>query len=311
NLECIYHLPERISGDWFCTVIHMTELSFAKGVKAIIQILELLGSAKSTNQISNTGATTAEDKISTCLEEVSRSIKDMKYSLSRMRDHLDARSFFDIIRPFLDGWGGDKSPLPEGLIYEGVSDIPVKLTGGSGAQSTTLQVLDSLLGVEHTADKRIFLTEMRNYMLPSHRRFVEDIEQYPYPLRQFVISSSNEALKSSYNRCLSTLQELRDYHIKIVKMYVVIPSRKANESINKSLDERGTGGSNLIPFLRDICFATEEKKLHTVEPAATTVLRSRWNVLEPTIRFCGTVMLLAVAGFATSSVISLLQAQKI
>lgn len=42
--------------------------------------------------------------------------------------------------------------MPEGLIYEGVSEKPLHLSGGSAAQSTTYHAFDELLGIQHRPD---------------------------------------------------------------------------------------------------------------------------------------------------------------
>ena len=42
--------------------------------------------------------------------------------------------------------------MPEGLIYEGVSDEPMAYSGGSAAQSTVLHAFDELLGIRHSQE---------------------------------------------------------------------------------------------------------------------------------------------------------------
>ncbi|BFZ17228.1 hypothetical protein BsWGS_20267 [Bradybaena similaris] len=258
NLECLYHLPGGAPADWFCIVTFMVEFGFSKCLQCTVRIVELLSSLEA-------GVTEHEEEteteISQCLQDVSKALKVMQDSLARMRDNLEAKVFFNVIRPFLSGWGGETNPLPDGLIYEGISDTPVKLTGGSAAQSATLQVADALLGVKHVQDKREFLVKMREFMLPEHGDLIEYIENMPYSLRDFVMSSSREAVKTSYNQAVSALTELRDYHLKIVKMYVVLPAKKANEGNYEYLDTTGTGGTNLLPFLKDIWLDTKERML--------------------------------------------------
>ncbi|KAH9492789.1 hypothetical protein Btru_024723, partial [Bulinus truncatus] len=148
NLECIYHLPGDFSGDWFCIIPFMVELTFAKCLKDFVEILNLLNVAGGSNP-RNMLRSTLENKIAQHLDEITKVINLMKTALSRTHDHLDAKIFFNQVRPFLAGWGGDGNPMPDGLVYEGVSATPIKMLGGSAAQSSTLQALDSLLGVEH------------------------------------------------------------------------------------------------------------------------------------------------------------------
>lgn len=39
--------------------------------------------------------------------------------------------------------------LPNGLLYEGVSNEPIFLAGGSAAQSSSIQCFDALLCIQH------------------------------------------------------------------------------------------------------------------------------------------------------------------
>lgn len=39
--------------------------------------------------------------------------------------------------------------MPDGLVYQGVSEEPMAYSGGSAAQSTVLHAFDELLGIRH------------------------------------------------------------------------------------------------------------------------------------------------------------------
>lgn len=52
---------------------------------------------------------------------------------------------------FLLSWK-DNPAMPDGLIYEGVSDEPMEYSGGSAAQSTILHAFDELLGIRHSEE---------------------------------------------------------------------------------------------------------------------------------------------------------------
>lgn len=94
--------------------------------------------------------------------------------LQRTPEHCDPYIFYHRVRPFLTGW-----PEP-GLIYEGVSREPKRFAGGSAAQSSLLQSIDAGLGVSHEDEESApFLIEMRGYMPPKHRQFIELLERGP------------------------------------------------------------------------------------------------------------------------------------
>jgi len=42
--------------------------------------------------------------------------------------------------------------LPRGLLYEGVSNEPISLSGGSAAQSSAIQCFDALLCIQHEGE---------------------------------------------------------------------------------------------------------------------------------------------------------------
>ncbi|KAK7208611.1 Indoleamine 2,3-dioxygenase [Myxozyma melibiosi] len=130
-----------------------------------------------------------------------------------------------------------------------------------------------------------FIHDMRAYMPGPHRRFLEHLElcanikDYVHAHKQ-----SNSALTLAYDACLAVLRAFRDKHIQIVSRYIIVqaksqPSASAkqlqlkqqqlqhqhqhqqqHQQTNKSglanviLTEkkaaRGTGGTALLPFLK-------------------------------------------------------------
>ncbi|KAL8638287.1 MAG: hypothetical protein Q9228_004553 [Teloschistes exilis] len=120
-----------------------------------------------------------------------------------------------------------------------------------------------------------FIHEMRSYMPGPHRRFLEHISQVAN-IRDFVaMHRSDRGLSIAYDACLAMLRSLRDKHIQLVSRYIIVKSRESRSnsrslsprsapqpiknniasatstsaaSPNKNL--RGTGGTALIPFLK-------------------------------------------------------------
>lgn len=116
-----------------------------------------------------------------------------------------------------------------------------------------------------------FIQDMRRYMPGRHRRFLEHMEDIAN-IRGYVNANrSNRALTTSYDACLAMLRALRDKHIQLVSRYIIIKSRETR-SHSRSLSPqhakstrvnlantlartgnkklRGTGGTALIPFLK-------------------------------------------------------------
>lgn len=117
-----------------------------------------------------------------------------------------------------------------------------------------------------------FIHEMRSYMPGPHRRFLEHVGAVAN-IREFVNARrSDKALCIAYDACLSMLRTMRDKHIQMVSRYIIIQSREsqkqarpassrnaapamnlANVRPGEKSDKkqlRGTGGTALIPFLK-------------------------------------------------------------
>ncbi|ESO84723.1 hypothetical protein LOTGIDRAFT_236096 [Lottia gigantea] len=241
NMKSTYKVPGGDSCNWFCIVTGAVELEVANSLKPILTIL---------NGVQN-GDT---EVVITNLQNLTSVIRQLKTVVSRMHDNLSSELFYNVIRPFLAGWGGEDSPMPDGLIYEGVeNNKPIKALGGSAAQSTILQTIDAVLGIKHKDEKEKFLKLMRKYMLPKHRQFIEDIENLPRQLSEMVLTTYNDELKKVYNSCIESVTQFRSYHIQMVTKYIVIAASKQNSNKEfESLSKKGTGGTNLIPFLKGL-----------------------------------------------------------
>jgi indoleamine 2,3-dioxygenase len=134
-----------------------------------------------------------------------------------------------------------------------------------------------------------FIHEMRQYMPGPHRRFLQAVESVSN-IREFVeLNRANRQLTIAYDACLAMLRALRDKHIQMVSRYIIVKSRESRSmsrhgrresssdqaiparggtgiaSINYSSPHdgaavtaqnqrkkkmRGTGGTALIPFLK-------------------------------------------------------------
>ncbi|KAJ8013969.1 hypothetical protein DPEC_G00035370 [Dallia pectoralis] len=199
--------------------------------------------------------------------KVSKSLKKMREIFELMHRHVDPTSFHGTLRIFFSGWR-DNPMLPDGLLYDGVGEKPIMLSGGSAAQSSSIQCFDVLLGVCHEDHAASFLKRMREYMLPSHRQLIESLSGGS-PLRDFVLSHSRSSLRCHYDSCVTALMDLRSYHLSVVARYITVPGNRARatgcafNSVGSALDDTGTGGSNPLPFLKSIRDATERALIHT------------------------------------------------
>ena len=125
-----------------------------------------------------------------------------------------------------------------------------------------------------------FIQEMRSYMPGPHRRFLEHVSNVANTRDYVNCHRSNRALSIAYDACLAMLRALRDKHIQMVSRYIIVKSQESrshSRSIspraapqplnlanahhankkegdqapsNRNRKLRGTGGTALIPFLK-------------------------------------------------------------
>lgn len=183
------------------------------------------------------------------LDAVAATVDAMTATLQRMYEQCDPHVFFHRVRPYLAGW-----PAP-GLVYAGVREQPVMLSGGSAAQSSLVQALDAALGVRHASPaSRPFLAEMRGYMPAPHRRFLSALDAGP-DAHAYVAGREGDLpeLKHSYNRCIDALDHFRKLHMEIAVRYITLQSPKR--------DDRGTGGTSFTAFLGAAKRETRDSRL--------------------------------------------------
>ena len=127
-----------------------------------------------------------------------------------------------------------------------------------------------------------FIHEMRQYMPGPHRRFLQAVESVAN-IKEFVaVNYRDRNLTIAYDACLAMLRALRDKHIQMVSRYIIVKSREArsvsrsrtrsdaqspdnqpargrgiagvsyknDDAAQKKKKMRGTGGTALIPFLK-------------------------------------------------------------
>lgn len=188
------------------------------------------------------------------LISLKETIVQLKKSFLRIYDVCDPEEFYNGLRIYLSGWLNNPA-LPDGLIYEGVNEMPLQYSGGSAAESSIFHTLDAALGVLHSKTESSsggqFLEKMRYYMPPKHRAFIEAVANGP-SIRNYVLASGDPDLNRAYDLCVEKLTDFRNVHLQVVARYIIIPSNREKESKHKGKALIGTGGSDLMSFLKQI-----------------------------------------------------------
>ncbi|KAG8202639.1 hypothetical protein GWM34_02267, partial [Candida africana] len=262
NLTTINTFTGSIDESWFYLVSVYFE---HKGALAITTGLDAIKCAYDNN---NKGL--VEN-----LQQLAEAIDSLGSVLMKMEEMCDPHVFYFRIRPYLAGW---KNMTEVGLkgVYYGEEKTVRNYAGGSNAQSSLIQFLDILLGVKHysTGERPLpfkastgvgaengFMNEMREYMPGNHQKFLSKIQEITN-INQYVLDhkDSHPELVLSYDACLAMLKLFRDKHIQIVTRYVVLQAKKTEKMgssstlrsglARKKKEERGTGGTSLLPFLK-------------------------------------------------------------
>jgi indoleamine 2,3-dioxygenase len=202
------------------------------------------------------------------LRKVERCLSQIYASLLRMPERCDPYIYYNRVRPYIHGWK-DQPALSDGLIYKGVSayqEKPQKFRGETGAQSSIIPAVDAALGIEHKNDfMRHYLNEMRDYMPPKHKQFIEALE-CGASIRSFVAqsSSSDKRLSNVYNKCVHWIELFRTKHLEYATNYVF----KQHELSASNPTATGTGGTPFIPYLEKHRDETAHAMLKDDEPSS-------------------------------------------
>ncbi len=236
NLACTQHFMGGMDEQWFFTATAALE---ARGAPALLPLVQ-----------AKVAATEGDVERVTALLDTARQVfADVNVALLRIYEKCEPFIFYNRIRLFLTGW--DQT----GIVFEGVSETPLKLHGGSAAQSSLIQAYDAALGIEHLhPETQPFLTLMRKYMPPGHRRFVEDLA-LGESIFEFVQNHQAEApqLAEVFNQCIDELDQFRKAHMEIAVRYVLHQGKDGEDGL-------GTGGTSFVPFLSEARKETKAKR---------------------------------------------------
>ena len=245
NIMLVQNFLGGLDEDWFILIHIEIEAKAAPALAAIPIILEGI-TRKDPTAVLN------------ALEDIKDAWIDINATMSRMPEGCDPYIYYHRVRPYIHGWKNNPT-LPEGLIYEGVEAYgskPQQFRGETGAQSAIVPTMDALFNIAHKPDPlREYLMEMRDYMPPKHRAFVEEVEKRS-TLRDFVKSYLEQIpeLKKLYNNSIFLIEKFRTKHLDFASRYINQQTAKTNKDT-----EIGTGGT---PFMRYLKKHRDESRQH-------------------------------------------------
>lgn len=199
------------------------------------------------------------EELEILLARVEGSLCAMQATMLRMPEHCDPYIYYHRVRPYIHGWKNHPD-LPQGLIYEGVAAYggrPQQFRGETGAQSSIIPSLDAMLGIAHEQDAlSLYLQEMRAYMPPAHRAFINSLESRPFA-RAFVQRAGRRSLTAIYNACTEAVEKFRSLHLEYAAKYIFHQA----QTDSKNPHAVGTGGTPFMPYLKKHRDETGESRL--------------------------------------------------
>jgi indoleamine 2,3-dioxygenase len=139
NLSSCHTLTGTRCEEWFYLVTVAIE---ARGAEIIREILKAMDAVRANDP----------ETVSQCLLKFADGIQEIGFILERTNEECDPDVFYHQIRPLLAGSKNmSAAGLPNGVFYdEGDGKGQWRqYSGGSNAQSSLIQFLDIVLGVEH------------------------------------------------------------------------------------------------------------------------------------------------------------------
>lgn len=265
NLTTINTFTGGLDESWFYLVSVLTEKVGSSCISSGLSAIEAVRDNNVDALVGN-------------LEILAQAVDNLGSLLMKMDEMCDPHIFYFRIRPYLAGWKNMADVgLPNGVRYGPQGEYKM-YAGGSNAQSSLIQALDIILGIEHfpmgkngtegqktisaNSSRNSFIKEMRNYMPRKHRKFLEHLSLVSN-IRDYVLKQKgNKKLTLAYDACLAMLKSFRDKHIQIVTRYVILQANKRSSSAKSQAlrsglsktqgqkEQKGTGGTALIPFLK-------------------------------------------------------------
>jgi indoleamine 2,3-dioxygenase len=245
NVGLINNFLGGVDEDWFVTIHVCIENAAADAMAACAEIALL-----ETNS--------PENKSIELLNRIVISMKKVNEIFARMPEKCDPYIYYHRVRPFIFGTK-DNPDLKNGLIYKGeFENQPQFFRGETGAQSSIIPSLDGALQITHTKDHlRHYLNEMRDYMPPKHREFMEVLEKSSQVKK---IIKGSKKLTSLYNDCLEEIRAFRAMHLEYAGTYIFKQAQIKNPFGRGGSTITGTGGTPFMAYLKKHRDETEDQK---------------------------------------------------
>ncbi len=243
NIVLLQNFLGGLDEEWFVVVHLQIEHQAGPGLEGLVRAIN--GATKENNE-----------EVLLGLQALASAQTAMRDTLLRMKERCDPYVYYTRVRPYIHGWKNSPS-LPEGLIYDQVeayAQRPQQFRGETGAQSTIVPCLDAGLGIHHAPDPlTVYLQEMREYMLPRHRAFLQALESQSDNQGRAILAGyihdhrqRHPELWSAYCACVDLLAQFREIHIGYADSYIF----RQHQTSTTNPTAVGTGGTPFMTYLQ-------------------------------------------------------------
>jgi len=243
NIALLQNFLGGLDEEWFVVIHIQIEQQAGPGIAALLRAM-------------NGAADDKEDEVLLGLQSLALAQAAMRDTLLRMKERCDPYVYYNRVRPYIHGWKNSPS-LPKGLVYEGVAAYggqPQQFRGETGAQSSIVPCLDAGLGIAHSPDPlTVYLQEMRDYMPPRHRAFLQTLEGATDHLNRPLLSGyvrdrkfRSPQLWAAYGACVDLLAQFREIHVGYADSYI----QRQHQSHASNPTAVGTGGTPFMAYLQ-------------------------------------------------------------
>ena len=243
NIVLLQNFLGGLDEEWFVVVHIQIERQAGPGLEGLMRAISGASERK-------------DDEVLLGLQALTSAQIAMRDTLLRMQERCDPYVYYTRVRPYIHGWKNSPS-LPKGLIYEGVEGYvqqPQQFRGETGAQSSIVPCLDAGLGIHHAPDPlTVYLQEMREYMPPRHRTFLQALESQTDGQGRAILSGyvhdrrqHHPQLWSAYCTCVDLLAQFRDIHIGYADSYI----NRQHQTSTTNPTAVGTGGTPFMVYLQ-------------------------------------------------------------
>lgn len=243
NIVLLQNFLGGLDEEWFVVVHVQIERQAGPGLAGLVEAVT--GAAQDK-----------EDAVLRGLATLATAQTAMRDTLLRMQERCDPYVYYTRVRPYIHGWK-DNPSLSKGLIYEGVTAYggqPQQFRGETGAQSSIVPCLDAGLGIRHAPDPlTVYLREMRDYIPPRHRAFLEALEgivdEQGRPLLAGYVRDRRlrcPDIWKAYCACVDLLAQFREIHIGYADSYI----HRQHQTHASNPTAVGTGGTPFMTYLQ-------------------------------------------------------------